>query len=276
MKTSALGATALAAGRLTADPSAKKIPVSIQLYSVRGDCAKDFDATLATLAKLGFDGVEFAGYHHYTGKPKELKAKLDALGLKAAATHLPANNLRGDALQKTIDFHQQIGCKFLIVPSDGDFTHPEKSKALAEFFNQTAATLKPLGMACGYHNHAGEFAKSGDSNPWELFAQRTSKDVILQVDFGWTSVAGQNGPDLVKRHAGRMRVVHLKPTVVNQEPGKKAIFGEDSVDWPAILTACREHGGTEWFTLEQEVYPDGKSPMDCTALSFAALRKALA
>jgi len=35
----------------------------------------------------------------------------------------------------------------------GDFTHPEKSKALAEMFNKTAEALKPAGMYCGYHNH---------------------------------------------------------------------------------------------------------------------------
>ena len=249
--------------------------MSVQLYSVRDACAKDFDGTLAALAKMGFDGVEFAGYHNYAGKAKELRAKLDELGLKAAATHVGTDTLRGDALKKSIDFHQTLGCKFLIVPSDGDFTNPEKSPALAEFFNQTAATLKPLGMACGYHNHDREFAKAGDTNHWELFAKRTSKDVILQIDFGWAAVAGQDCPDLVKRHPGRTRVVHLKPTVVNKEAGKKAIYGQDSVNWPPILTACREFGGIEWFTLEQEAYPDGKTPLECTALSAAALKAAL-
>jgi sugar phosphate isomerase/epimerase len=224
---------------------------------------------------MGFEGVEFAGYYKYAGKGKELRAKLDELGLKAAATHIGTNTLRGDALRQTIEFHQQIGCKYLIVPGDGAFTHPEQSKELAEFFNQTAEKLKPLGMACGYHNHSGEFAKAGDSNYWELFAQRTGKDVVLQIDFGWAAEAGQDCADLVKRHPGRVKVVHVKPTVVKGEAGKKAIFGQDSVNWGPILTACREVGGTEWFTLEQEVYPDGKSPMDCTSLSYAALKQAL-
>jgi hypothetical protein len=30
------------------------------------------------------------------------------------------------------------------------------------------------------------------------------------------------------------------------------------------------------MTVEQEDYPDGKSPMECTALSLAALQKILA
>ena len=276
VKNTVLTAAALAGTRAMAVPAgARVIPISVQLYSVRDDCAKDFDAALAAIAKLGFAGVEFAGYHKYGGKAKELRAKLDELKLKVAATHIGTGSFRGDALNKTIEFHQEIGCKYLIVPGDPDFTNPDKSKALADFFNETAAKLKPHGLACGYHNHTGEFAKVGNTNHWELFADRTNKDVVLQVDCGWAAAAGQDCADLMKRHPGRMKAVHIKPTVFGDPSGKKAIFGQDSVNWGPVLTACRDVGGTEWLTLEQEVYPDGKSAMECTELSYAALKKAL-
>ena len=251
------------------------IPISIQLYSVRDECAKDMDAALAAIAKMGCNGVEFAGYHKYTGKPKELRAKLDSLGLKVAATHIGSNTLRGDALNQAIEFHQEIGCKYLIVPHEAIFTDPEKSRELAEFFNATAAKLKPHAMACGYHNHKAEFTKTEHSNYWEIFAERTSKEVVLQLDCGWAAAASQDCADLMKRHPGRMQVVHIKPTVFDGITDKKAIYGQDSVNWGPILTACQEFGGTEWLTLEQEVYPDGKSPLECTALSLAALKKSL-
>jgi sugar phosphate isomerase/epimerase len=250
------------------DPS-----ISVQLYSVRNDCAKDFDGTLAQLAKMGFVGVEFAGYHKYAGKPKELRAKLDELNLKAAATHISTASFRGDKFKETVEFHQTIGCKFLMVPGDGDFTNPEKSKALAEFFNKTAEALKPLGMACGYHNHTHEFKKDGDKTFWELFAERTTKDVVLQMDCGWVAAAGYNPVELIKRFPGRTQVTHFKPTVIGDDKTKKAILGQDSVDWKAVLAACRQYGATEWVTVEQEVYPDGKSPMECTELSLAGLKK---
>ena len=274
VKSSILAATAVGMQPLVrVQAASKKLPIAVQLYSVRKDCETDFDPALAAVAKMGFVGVEFAGYHKYAGKAKELRQRLDDLNLKVAATHIGTGSFRGDALQRTIDFHQTIGCKFLIVPGDGDFTHPEKSKALAELFTKTAETLKPLGLACGYHNHTGEFKKDGDKTFWQLFAERTSKDVVLQQDCGWTMAAGFDPAAYVRKYPGRTKTTHFKPTVVNKEAGKKAIFGQDSVNWVATLAACREVGGTEWISLEQEVYPDGKSPMECTALSFAALKK---
>jgi sugar phosphate isomerase/epimerase len=240
---------------------------------VRDDCAKDFDAALAQLAKMGFTGVEFAGYHNYSGKAKALRQKLDDLNLVPAGTHIGTGSFRGDELKRTIEFHHVLGCKFLIVPGDKDFTDPEKSKALAETFNQTAVALKPMGMFCGYHNHKHEFDKDGGKTYWDLFAERTSQDVVLQQDCGWTADAGLNPAELVRRYPGRTKITHFKPTVVNNQPGKQPILGQDSVDWVAVLAACREAGGTEWITVEQEIYPDGKSPMACTELSLAGLKK---
>lgn len=273
VKSSLVAATAAGIAPQLWAAAGKKLPIAVQLYSVRNDCAKDFDAALAQLAKMGFEGVEFAGYHSYSGKPKELRKKLDELNLKVAATHIGTGTMRGDAFKQTVEFHQTIGCKFLIVPGDGDFTNSEKSKTLAETFNQIAATLKPLGMSCGYHNHTGEFKKDGDKTFWDLFAERTSKDVILQQDCGWSVAAGQDPVVLMKRYPGRMKTTHFKPTVIGGDKTKKAILGQDSVDWAAVLAGCIEFGGTEWITVEQETYPDGKSPMECTEMSLQGLKK---
>lgn len=271
----AAGAVALALPRASFAAAAKEIPIAVQLYSVRDVVGRDMDAALEQVAKMGFVGVEFAGYAKYNGKPAELRKKLDSLGLKVAGTHTGTGTLRGDALKRTIEFHQTIGCKYLIVPGDGDFTHPEKSKALAEVFVKASEVLEPLGMACGYHNHTGEFKKDGDKTYWELFAERTPKAVVLQQDCGWTVAAGFDPVEMMKKYPGRYKTTHFKPTVLRGQAGKKPILGQDSVDWPAVITACREVGGTEWIIVEQETYFDGKSPMECTALSLQGLKKVL-
>ena len=267
---------AWAAGRVVPAWAVARIPVALQLYSVRNDCKANFDAALEQVAAMGFEGVEFAGYYNYTENPAGLAARLTALKLKAAGTHVRMDALRGDALKRTIDFHQAIGCRFLVVPGDAAFTDPEKSKVLADEMNAVAATVKPLGMATGYHNHVNEFKTDGGKTFWDLFAERTTKDVILQQDCGWTMAAGHDPAAYIRKYPGRTRTTHFKPTVREGDTGKKAIFGQDSVDWKPVYDACLAVGGTEWIVLEQEVYPDGKSPMDCTRESLAGLRKLLA
>lgn len=272
MKTAAAGALAACAmpGKLFAADD-RKIGISVQLYSVRGDCGKDFDAAMAQIAKMGFAGVEFAGYYKYGGKAAELKKRLDDLKLIATGTHIGAGQLRGDALKQTAEFHKTIGCKYLICPGDGAFGDPVKSKEFAETFKKAAEYLKPLGMACGYHNHT-EIAKIDPETKksyWDLFAERSGPDVVLQQDVGWTYAAKLDPVEVIKRHPGRTKIPHFKPT------GKKPILGQDGVSWKEVIEACYTVGGTEWFVIEQEAYPDGKSPMECTELSLAGLKKIL-
>ena len=126
LRWSAAGLAALGTAPLVrAAQDKKRIPLSVQMYSVRD--IKDLDVAMKAMKDIGFDGVEFAGYGKYGGDAAGLKKKLDELGLKAAGTHIGAGSFVGDALKKTIEFHKAIGCKFLIVPGDGRFSDPEKS-----------------------------------------------------------------------------------------------------------------------------------------------------
>jgi sugar phosphate isomerase/epimerase len=275
-KAGAVGAllAGLGGAQVLAAPKKKKsdIGIALQLYSVRGDCAKDFDKALDQVAKMGFDAVEFAGYHSYANDAEGLRKRLDSLGLKVAATHIGTKTLTGNTLAKTIDFHQTIGCKYLCVPGDGRFWDPTGSIELAAIFNEADKKLRPLGMACGYHNHKNEFKKEGNKTYWDLFAERTSDNVVLQQDVGWTVAAGLNPASYVWKYPGRSQVIHCKPTVVGEGI---PILGQDSVPWTHVFEACEAVGGTEWYTIEQERYLPDTSPMDCSRLSLAGMKAIL-
>jgi len=89
--------------------------IALQLYSVREDCAKDFEGTLKAVAEMGYEGVEFAGY--YERSAENLRAILDNFGLKVAGTHIRIDALLGEELGKTVEFNRVLENKFLIVPS---------------------------------------------------------------------------------------------------------------------------------------------------------------
>src|ERR1043165_9171538 len=81
-----------------------KIPFGLQLYSVRNECAKDLDGTVAAVAKMGYKAVEFAGY--YGRDAKSLRKLLDDVGLKCCGTHIQLDTLLGDKLEPTVEFNR--------------------------------------------------------------------------------------------------------------------------------------------------------------------------
>ena len=270
------GVPVLAATEEKSKPN-RPIGVGLQLYSVRGDCGKDFDKTLTRVAAMGITGIEFAGYHKYANDAAGLKKQLDANGLKAIATFIGTGDLQGDAQKRTAEFAKTIGCKVLTVGGDSAFCNDAGNQRLADIFNKAADDLKAEGMSCGYHNHAAEMAKAANNKTWwELFAQRTSKDVVLHCDVAWVAHGGQDPVDMLRKFPQRSKVIHAKPFVTHGDKGKRDIIGYDSLDWKGIITACYEVGGTEWFSVEQETYPEGKSAMQCTDISIKSFKAILA
>src|SRR5439155_26936377 len=103
-----------ARGSTKEEATVAKIPIALQLYSVREDCARDLPGTIAAVAKMGYAGVEFAGY--YDRSAAELRKLLDDHSLRCAGTHTGLNTILGDELDRTIEFNRTIGNRYLIVP----------------------------------------------------------------------------------------------------------------------------------------------------------------
>ena len=96
-----------------------KIPIALQLYSVRGECEKNLPAALKSVAELGYVGVEPWGYNGekldwlgFSGP--EIRSILDDNGLTCCGMHLTTGALLGNNLGRTIELNHQLGNRFLI------------------------------------------------------------------------------------------------------------------------------------------------------------------
>ena len=120
-----------------------KIPIGVQLYSVREDCARDLPGTLEAIAKMGYDGVEFAGYYDHSAA--DLRKLLDDNGLKCCGTHIPLDTLLGEALEATVEFNKTLGNRYLVVPWIPEERRDSLAawKATAGVFNEIAEKLDP-------------------------------------------------------------------------------------------------------------------------------------
>jgi len=265
--TAALWATGLKPLAARVAAGEKKIPLGLQLYSVRQDAAKDLPAVLQAVAEMGYQGVEFAGYHGHSAE--ELKKLLDGNGLRCCGTHTHLGTLQGDELKRTVEFHQTIGNKYLIVPGmpHNMRNSLEAIKKTAALFNEIAEKLKPEGMLTGYHAHGGDFTKIGDETAWDLLFLNTRPDVVMQLDVGNCLGGGGDPYAVLKRFPGRSKTVHLK------EHGGKAgaAIGEGDVDWKRIFDLCETVGGTEWYIAEQESYDT--TPLESVKRCIENLRK---
>lgn len=266
-----LGRTAIGAAGVTLGLSAtqsmaqqaKKIPVGLQLYSVREQCKIDLPGVLASVSKIGYKGVEFAGY--YDRSAKDLRKMLDDNGLVACGTHTPYDSIVGDKLKATVEFNHTIGNAFLIVPWMQNKTKQEWLDK-AKFFNEVAAKVKGDGMWVGYHAHAHDFDKFEGEPAWDLFFGNTNADVVMQLD---TSNCLQGGADpvaVLKKYPGRSRSVHLKAN----GNGPESVIGGDKVQWTEVFALCESSGGTKWYVVEHET---SKDPMDAVKRTYAALKK---
>ncbi len=261
----AVAGLALAPGLASAADTAagRKIPFAVQLYSLREQCKTDLPGMLAAVAKIGYKGVEFAGYHGY--KAVELRKLLDENGLVACGSHTQYDTVQGGKLKETIEFNHVIGNKFLIVPWLVGLAK-QGWLDLAKRFNGIADELKPEGMWVGYHAHEHDFQKLDGEYPWDIFFGNTKTEVIMQLDTGNCLTGGADPVTVLRRYPGRARTIHIKA----HGGGPEAVIGEDKIDWPPIFAFCESKGGTDWYVLEHETSAD---PLNAVKRSFEALRK---
>jgi sugar phosphate isomerase/epimerase len=234
--------------------AAKHIPVGLELYSVRGELAKDLMATVTEVAKMGYEVVEFyAPYLSWSpAYAREVRKLLDDLGIRCPSTHNTAAALAGDPLKSAIELNQILGSTFMIMASAGDVTGADGWKAVAGRLTAAAETLKPLGLRTGFHNHRLEWVAIDGKRPIEIIASNTPKDVVLQLDVGTCLEAGADPVAWIKTNPGRIRSVHCKDWAPGEGKGYQVLLGEGEAPWSRIFQAAESVGGVEYYLIEQE------------------------
>lgn len=228
-------------------------PVALQLFSVRGEVAKDLAATLKSVAQLGYQGAEPWGYDGKTltwqNRPAaDVRRMFDDNHLTCCGFHIATDALRGDNLQRTIELNRTLGNRFLIVAWD----KPRMSTRagileLAGILNSAAEVLKEHGMAAGYHCHGFDFDRVDGEIAWDILFANTKPEVIMQLDIGNCASGGGDPIATLRKFPGRARSVHLKD--FGGEKG--SVIGEGKMDWPTIFNLCRTLHKPEWYVIEE-------------------------
>ena len=270
-----------------------KLPVAVQLYSVRDDMEKDFYGTIKAMKELGYDGVEFAGL--FNEDPEKIKAYCEEIDIVPISAHVPYYDMLENPEAVLADY-KAIGVKYVVVPYLTEECRPgtDGFAATVEGIRKIGAAAKELGIQLLYHNHDFEFVKIGEDYALDVLYSTVPEDLLkTEIDTCWVNVAGVNPAEYVEKYTGRAPVVHLKDfkksgegngklyDLIGIDDDAQAEEEEDSFsfmpvgygvqDMPAILAAC-ENAGAEWVVVEQDNPAKGDTAMNSVKLSREYLK----
>ncbi len=269
----------------------KKFNLGLQLYSVRNAMARDFEGTLKAVKEMGYNYVEFAGYHGKSAE--EIKALLEKYELTCVSVHQTLSIDDIEKAQAEIDFLKVIGVKYVVIPwfEKTRLAGSDSWEETAAKFNKMAELLAKNGMMLGYHNHDFEFKQHEGKYLHDYIFDAVPADKIFpEIDTCWVRYAGLNPADKIREFAGRVPVVHLKDFWTETlnggavygliganaaEDTKKSTFeyrpvGTGLQDFDSILEACEE-SGTATVIVEQDE-PETREELEAVKISADFLR----
>lgn len=248
-----------------------KLPIAVQVYSVREQAAADFDAAMGELARMGYDGVELAGL--YGKSPEEIREILDRQGLKAVSAHVPYDEFVKD-LEGTVEAYRTIGCQYVAVPYLGGERWYGGSgyQETLSFLAVIAEKCKEAGMQLLYHNHAHEFAltEAGGYQLDAFYEAAETAALATELDLCWVKVGGADPAAYLRKYSGRCPLVHMKDFVRDGEVTLVAL-GDGELDVGAAAAQAVE-SGAKWLVVEQDDHHFG-SPMENMKKSIGCLKK---
>ena len=250
--------------RMAEEITAPSKEMAVQLYSARQLIgspelfAKNHVYVLGRLAQMGYTGAEAASYSDglFSGmEPEDFKAALNKAGLELVSSHttrvLSSDELSSgnyEAAMKwwdqCIEAHKKAGIPRLVMSYSPKLDTEAELKVMAEYLNAIGSRCNAAGIRFGYHNHAHEFAKVGNTTMMDYFIANTDPaKVFIEMDVYWAVVGGAAPVEYMHKYPGRFELLHIKD--------KKEIGQSGMVGFDAIFRNF-DKAGTKGFIVEME------------------------
>ncbi|MFB9277637.1 sugar phosphate isomerase/epimerase family protein [Cohnella cellulosilytica] len=244
-----------------------KQKISVQLYTLREECAADFPGVLRKLAQIGYGAVQFAGFHGYD--PALLRSVLEETGLRVSGLHYGGDNLLNET-DRVIEEAKFFGTPDIVCSSIGaDQRNEAGYRALKRRLNELAGRLQSEGLRLSYHNHAFEFETTVDGKDAlsYLIAPDADNIILAEPDVYWLKKGGHDPVTFLKPYANRAPILHMKDMTDDEEQAFAEI-STGTIDFEAILR-WGEASGVEWYVVEQDSCKT--DPMECVKTSYVNL-----
>jgi sugar phosphate isomerase/epimerase len=241
-------------GRALADVSG--MTFGVQLYMLRLQAQTDLAGVFRTIHDAGFPQVELYPIA-YTHSAAEIRRMMQDAGIGAVAGHFDYAGL-----EDKIDFAHQLGLTYMVCPMmpKEQWSSLDGFSKAADLFNRVGRKAKSQGMEFVFHNHCYEFRPIGGTTGFAHLMQHTDPALVkLELDVYWLTQAGQDPMAVLKTHANRVRLIHMKDRLAGAQTGYTmdppqyfTELGKGTIDWPAILVQARAEGVKYAFVDQDE------------------------
>jgi sugar phosphate isomerase/epimerase len=242
--------------------------IGIQLYTVRQAAAKNLADTLARVARIGYDEVEFAGYFDHT--PKQVRDLLALNGLRAPSTHLDYSVI-GKNWPQAIADSLNIGHQWITIAwvDESQRRTLDGWKRVADTFNTAAAEARKAGLGFAYHNHDFEMPLMNGVRPLDFLIENTDPSVVdFEMDIYWLVKGGGKPLDYFARYPHRFAMVHVKDAGPPPRYEMRDV-GAGTIDFGSIFAHSAE-GGIQHYFVEHDQPAD---PFASAAASYRYLKQ---
>jgi sugar phosphate isomerase/epimerase len=226
--------------------SGRAVPISIQLYTLRDEAARDLRGVIQRLGRIGFVGVEPAGFHGLA--PREFRELVEGAGLRVGSSHIQIPI--GEAADEILDAQQEAGAEDVVVaflPPDR-FSSRDQIFVTADQLNRALEHVKARGMRLGYHNHNWEFSTRIEGRPAHaLLFEQLDPAIFAEVDVYWAQVGGADPVRVVAELGPRARLLHMKDGPADSPKKPMTAAGQGAVDLRGVAKAA-EHAA--WHIVE--------------------------
>ena len=265
-----LGSPAQAGGHAGGPHRVPRDNISVQLYTLRNQLAINLEESLEELAEIGYTRVEHAGFVGRTAA--QFRAALDAAGLRATSGHVGIPQpFDAAAWQRALEDANIVGNRYIVHPFFGlDFATGQPIRdaavyrAFARDLNRAGALAKRAGLSFGYHHHQLEVVPQNGQGRrvtgFDILTSETDPDLVhLEVDLFWAWRGAADPVDLIQKHRGRIRQVHVKDLDVN---ASFADPGSGLIDFGRIFEHARTAGLVEYIVERDDAGSPPREPAD--------------
>ena len=228
--------------------------LGLQLYTVRSSELPLYDL-LAAVADAGYQGVETVGTQGVA--PERLRDALADAGLRLASAHVPLAAFRTD-LAALAAAHRTLGTPLLVVPWLEPRDRPTDLtgwRTLGRELDGYGRALADDGFALAYHHHDFELLPLEGSNGLTALLEAAAPEHLsLELDVGWWSAVGLDPIAGVHGWGRRVRRLHLKDLVRDQDPPWVDV-GDGILDVTGVLAAAQTFR-VPWAIVEHDAPGD--------------------